>query len=139
MPMSKPNETASIYTMAILPKEFISGRKFIKLQNGMEKTITDAVFSVYNAKDRDGNLIVRKDGTNVTNTTVYVGFDDGTYTSVKSNVAVSQIAQICPDFIYSEEVGITSYKTETCKVRVVTVDTKYGDKTFPTWAFDPVE
>lgn len=139
MPMSKPNETASIYTMAILPKEFTNGRKFVKLQNNMEKTITDAVFSIYNAKDKNGNPIIRKDGSNVTNTTVYVGFDDGTYTSVKSNIAVAQIAQICPDFIYSEEVGITVYKTETCKVKVVTVDAKYGDKTYPAWAFDPVE
>ena len=139
MVMSKATETVSMYTQSILPKEFTDGRRYIKLNDGMIKTITDAVFSTYPAKDKETKKpIIMDNGEFLLNHTVYIGFDDGTYTSVKSNTAVNQIASICEGFTIPTEVGIASYKTETTKVKVITVETKYGNKSFPTWAFDPI-
>lgn len=138
MSMSKPTETVSVYTQSILPPEFIRGRRFIKLTENMEKTIDSVVFSSYPAKNKEGNQIVRKDGSVLLNTTAYVGFDDGTFASVKSDTAIAQLASISEGYTIPSEPEVVQYPVETTKVRIVSIEVKYGQKSYPAWAFDPI-
>lgn len=124
---------------AIMPKSF-DGMSYIKLSEGMEKTIVKVAFSVYPAKDKaTKEEILRKDGSVVTKTTAYVGFDDGTYSTVGNEYAIGQLFSIT-ETIGDDDVGMHEYPDiEPCKVRITTKDIKYGDKLYPSWVFIPIE
>lgn len=124
---------------AIMPKCF-DGMAYIKLAEGMTKTISKVAFSVYPAKSKDTKEeILRKDGTVVCRTTAYIGFDDGTYSTVSNEYAIGQLFSIT-ETIKEDDVGMHEYPdVEPCKVRVTTKDVKYGDKSFPSWVFIPIE
>lgn len=122
--------------------ECMKGMLYTRLAEGMEKTITKVAFSVYKAKrEVDGFrvCIERKDGSYVTKTTAYIGFDDGSYTTVGNEYAIGQLMSITETIDENVE-GMYEYPgVEPCKVKIATKDIKYGDRVYPSWVFVPME
>lgn len=124
---------------AVMPKCMV-GMAYTKLADGMTKTIVKVAFSVYQAKDKDTKeYLVRKDDTPICKTTAYIGFDDGTYSTVANEYAIGQLFSIT-ETINENDIGMHEYpEVEPCKVRITTKDIKYGNNTFPSWVFIPIE
>lgn len=123
---------------AVLPEPF-KGMTYTKLADGMEVRITKISYSVYPAKDKETKeILTRKDGTQLMKTTAYIGFDDGTYSTVANEYAIGQLISVTGDFA-EDTGGVYSFDIEPCHVRVTTKDIQYGNKTFPSWVFIPYE
>ena len=124
---------------AIMP-DCMKGLAYVKLADGMERIIVKVAFSVYPAKDKETKeVLVRKDDTVICRTTAYIGFDDGTYSTVANEYAIGQLFSITKT-IDENDVGVHEFPdVEPCKVRVTTKDIKYGAKTFPSWVFIPID
>ena len=74
--------------------ECFKGMEYVRLRKGDIKTITKLVRSSYQAKDKNNNyepLFSKVDGSPIMRTVFYIGFDNGTYTSVKYDAIVDQL------------------------------------------------
>ena len=126
---------------AVMPESF-KGMTYSKLANGQFRTIVKVAFSVYKAKKEtdDGKVYIeRKDGSYVTKTTAYIGFDDGSYTTVGNEIAIGQLMSITEEIDENTE-GVYEFPdVMPCKVMIDTKDIKYGDRSYPSWVFVPME
>lgn len=126
---------------AVMPESF-KGMTYSKLANGQLRTIVKVAFSVYKAKKEtdDGKVYIeRKDGSYVTKTTAYIGFDDGSYSTVGNEIAIGQLMSITDEIDENAEGVYEFTEIEPCKVKIDTKDIKYGDKSYPSWIFIPTE
>ena len=105
----------------------------------MEITIESVAFSVYAKRDEDGEEIVRRDGSIVHKMTAYVGYDKDKYATVSNEFAIGQLFSIT-EVVNENADGVYEFPDiEPCKVKIITKDIKYGDKTYPSWVFIPME
>lgn len=133
--MKSVKNVTSIKMLAIMPEQF-KGLDYQKLKAGDEKTITHVAYSVYPAKDKEGTGIFRKDGTPVMRTTAYIAFDDGSYTTTKYDLPISQL--VSETGMYDDSaVGITVFDSN-CPVRAISVSVRMGQKDYEIIAFEPL-
>lgn len=124
--------------------EIYKGKKYVNVTKGETKTITTMARNVYQAKDENFNPMVSKiDGHPIMRKIVYVGFDDGTYSSFKTDVAVSQLESIVEDYDETEKVWDLVSLGLTQKVRIIEINQEYGKgnnkKSYPVKAFEPLD
>lgn len=121
--------------MAVIPDRY-KGMKYRKLQTGDIVTIYDITIVTYNAK-RDGEYIVRKDGSNVLNETVYFALGDGYYSSLRNDKVLGQVAQLVG---WTEtDVGEQYFPLDNPeKVEIIEIKAKYGDREIPVRAFKSI-
>lgn len=138
MAMITADEVTPRAIRAVMP-DCMKGRKYQKFVEGMEITVESVAFNVYPKRGKDGAEIVRKDGSIVHKMTAYVGYDGGRYATVGNEFAIGQLFSISE--VVDENVdGVYEFPDiEPCKVKITTKDIKYGDKTFPSWVFIPME
>ena len=138
--MPKADNVTPLYLMAVLP-EFIkdSKRAFFKPSKDLKKNLDYVAISVYPAKNSEKQPIIRKDGTQVMNATVYAGFTDGTYTSLKSSTAIAQAMAIMDDLDLNIEGVYEAFleKDEYIPTGFTQVSEKMGKKEYDYWCFDP--
>lgn len=138
--MPKADNVTPLYLMAVLP-DFIkdSKRAFFKPSKDLKKNLDYVAISVYPAKNSEKQPIIRKDGTQVMNATVYAGFTDGTYTSFKSNTAIAQAIAIMDDVDLTTEGVYECFleKDEYIPTGFTQVSEKMGKKEYDYWCFDP--
>lgn len=120
--------------------ENLKGKEYRALVQGETVTIIGCTMSIYQAREKeDYEPMFREDGTPVMNTTGYLELDDGTVASVKGRVAIEQLWS-CTDMEIPEAVGqypIADW--EPVKVKISSVEQKFGEKVYPVVAFEPVE
>lgn len=138
MAMITADEVTPRAIRAVMPN-CMKGRKYQGFAEGMEITIESVAFNVYPKRGKDGAEIVRKDGSIVHKMTAYVGYDGGRYATVGNEFAIGQLFSISE--VVNENVdGVYEFPDiAPCKVKITTKDIKYGDKTFPSWVFIPME
>lgn len=113
--------------------EVFKGKEYVKLRKGDVKTINRLVRSSYQAKDAEYNPIVsRVTGEPVMRHVFYIGFDDGTYTSVKYDAIVDQ----CFSFVEVEEhndenIDMQEFEINPTKVKIDMVEQKMGKNSYP--------
>lgn len=134
--MTTPDNTPTRKQRAVCP-DGLKNRTYFKFADGQEKVIDKVAYSVYPAKDKETSEILKsKAGNTIFNTTAYVGFTDGTYSTVKNEVAISQLIGITGDF--PNEGGVYEYDVPECPVKIGTKNIKYGNKEYPSWVFYPM-
>ena len=121
--------------MAVIPDRY-KGKKYYKVKVGDRITVHDITIVVYNAK-KDGDFIVRKDGSYVLNETVYFDIGDGRYTSLRNDKILGQVAQLVN---WTEtETGEFYYPLDNPEnVEIIEINVKYGQKEIPVKAFKSV-
>lgn len=138
MAMITADEVTPRAIRAVMP-DCMKGRKYQKFAEGAEITIESVAFSVYPKRGKDGAEIVRKDGSIVHKMTAYVGYDKDKYATVGNEFAIGQLFSIS-EVVDENTDGVTEFPDiAPCKVKITTKDIKYGDKTFPSWVFIPME
>lgn len=134
----------------IVPKALLSvtpdrykNKPYHRLSVGEIVTITDITIVSYKAKNKTtGDYIVRKDGSNVLNQTIYFGLDNGSYTSIRNDVVLGQVTAITG---WSEDGEKENYYSlenpETVKIVEITTTIGKGDnaKTIPIKVLSSVE
>lgn len=119
-----------------IPKEFL-GSEYVKLTKGMTIGIKRIVKDEFNVLDDEGEPMLRKDGSNVTNTVYYIGLDDGRYTTVKNNKIDVQIRLLMaghPEFV---EENVMDFGNDVFEVTTKETMIKYGDgKEYPGIVFE---
>lgn len=108
---------------SVMPSEYKT-MPYNEIHKGDVITITSCVFSVYQARDKDREPI---DG--VYNCTLYLGLDDGSYTSLKGETVIGQLTALT-NFSHENEPGQYYFNFEPEKCTVITVSEKRGSKTF---------
>ena len=126
-----------------IPAPF-KGMKYITVAKGETKTITTLARNVYPAKDENFETLISKiDGSPILRKIMYVGFDDGTYTSFKTDIAVSQLESIVNDDDETTKVWDLEAMNLVQKVKIIEVQQTYGKgnnaKQYPVKAFEPIE
>ena len=136
--MCKAENATPAYLRAVMPSTLkANNAQFFKPSADVVKTLNYLAVSVYPAKNADKLVIVRKDGSVVMNATVYAGFDDNTYTTLKCDTAVSQALSVMGDIDLTTE-GTTEFTDfEPFKVGFVSIKAKMGKKEYDYYAFDP--
>ena len=136
--MCKAENATPAYLRAVMPATLkANNAQFFKPSADVVKTLNYLAVSVYPAKNADKLVIVRKDGSVVMNATVYAGFDDNTYTTLKCDTAVSQALSVIGDIDLTTE-GTTEFTDfEPFKVGFVSIKAKMGKKEYDYYAFDP--
>ncbi len=129
------NEIVPKSLMAVIPDRY-KGKKYVKLKVGDRITIHDITVVTYNAK-KDGDFIVRKDGSNVLNESIYFDIGDGYYTSLRNDKVLGQVAQLTG---WTEtEIGEKYYSLDIPEnVEIIEIVAKYGTKEIPVKAFKSV-
>ena len=135
--MAKVDNVTPAYLRAFLPAK-LKGRNamFVKPTADMVKTLDFIAINVYPAKNSEKLLIIRKDGSTVMNATVYAGFTDNTYTTLKCDTALAQALSVVGDVDLTTE-GTYEFDVEPFDVGFVSVKAKMGKKEYDYWAFDP--
>lgn len=116
MAIKSVEEIKSHYEMKdkkmFVPKLY-TGKTYRKVAVGETITIESLVFSFYPAKDRNGNIITWGEHNNhvFLDCTVYMGLDDGTYTSMKNDVIRMQMMELV-DMKFPSEKGEYPYRLE---------------------------
>ena len=117
----------------IVPKALLSvtpdrykNKPYHRLSVGEIVTITDITIVSYKAKNKTtGDYIVRKDGTHVLNQTIYFGLDNGSYTSIRNDVVLGQVASLTGWFEDGEKEDY--YKLDNPEsVKIVEITTTIG-------------
>lgn len=137
--MAKPDNVTPAYLLAVLPDELkVRKAQFFKPTADVIKALDYIAISTYPAKNAEKLVITRKDGTVVMNHTVYAGFMDGSYTTLKCDTALSQaISVIDFDVDLNSEGIIDAVLDEPIDVGFVQVKEKMGKKEYDYWAFNP--
>lgn len=111
---------------------------YVKVKAGDVLTITDVIYNVHPAKDKNGNVLenpTTKDP--ILNVTAYVCFDDGTLTTFDGKIAIGQLASETGDV--PTVVGVYHTRlADPVKVEIIEVMQRYGTKDYPKFAFDPL-
>lgn len=92
MPFCDVSEVIPKSLMAVIPDRYKSMR-YYKVAVGDRVTIKDITIVSYQAK-KDGEPLVRKDGSPVLNQTIYFGLADGRYTSLRNDKVLGQVANL---------------------------------------------
>lgn len=140
MRMPNPTEVSTRAQRAVLPPSF-KDMLYSKVQAGERKTIVKVAFSVFIARDKESREPLKsKKGNDIHNVCAYVGFDDGYYTTVKNEIAVSQLVHVAGDYD-ANAIGVTEFNlTEPCHVLITTVKQKYrNNKEYEVTAFAPAD
>ena len=138
--MPKADNVTPLYLLTVLPESIKdSKRAFFKPSKDLKKNLDYVAISVYPAKNSEKQPIIRKDGTQVMNATVYAGFTDGTYTSFKSKTAIAQAVSIMDDVDMHTEGVYECFleKDEYIPTGFTQVSEKMGKKEYDYWCFDP--
>ena len=136
--MAKPDNVTPSYLRAVMPKALQDrNAQFFRPTSDVVKDLDFIAVSVYPAKNSEKMIITRKDGSIVMNTTVYAGFTDNTYTSLKCDTALSQALSVVGDIDLAIE-GTYEFPLEDhIKTGFVQVKEKMGKKEYDYWAFNP--
>lgn len=124
-----------IKMLSVIPDEY-KGKDYVKLKSGDEKKIVKVAYSVYPAKDKEGAGIFRKDGSVVFRTTAYMLFSDGTYSTTKYDLPISQLVSETGMYDDSKS-GVTIFDCD-CPVRACDFIVRMGNKDVSIIAFEPM-
>ena len=142
MPMNttKVDRITPAYRRTLIPKHLKdTNATYFKVDANTDKVLIFIGINVYPAKSKDGLAIVRKDGSIVMNATVYAGFEDGTYTTLKNEVALAQALSVVGDLDLNTEGSFEFLLDEPIKTKFTTVKVKRGQKEYDNFAFAPYE
>ena len=108
------------------------------MKAGDKVTITDVCIVTYPAKSKETHdVILRKDGSQVFNETVYFGIGNGYYSSLRNEKALGQIAQLTG--WYETDIGEQFYQLDNPEpVEIIETTVKMGSKDVPVLAFKSV-
>lgn len=137
--MAKPDNTTPVYLLAVMPSELKNRKaKFFKPSADVVKTLDYIAISTYPAKNSEKMVITRKDGSVVMNHTVYAGFTDGTYTSLKCDTALAQAISVIDEDVDLDHENTAEFTfDEPFDVGFTQVKEKMGKKEYDYWAFNP--
>ena len=123
--------------MGVVPKAY-KGMKYRRMKVGDKVTITDVCIVTYPAKSKETHdVILRKDGSQVFNETVYFGIGNGYYSSLRNEKALGQIAQLTG--WYETDIGEQFYQLDNPEpVEIIETTVKMGSKDVPVLAFKSV-
>ena len=138
--MSKASEVTSLKMRAIMPSTLkMENRKYVQVNEQTIKTVDYMAVNVYNAKDEKGLAMKTQKGNEILNKTIYVGFNDGTFTTLKNDVALAQVFSVLGDLdlskVGSYEFGADEF--EPFETKFIQTDIKMGKNTYKYWVFDP--
>ena len=140
MKMAKVDGITPVYMRGLIPKHLKdTNATYFKVDANTDKVLNFLGINVYPAKNKDGIVIERKDGSTVMNATVYAGFNDGTYTTLKNEVALAQALSVVGDLDLNTEGSFEFLLDEPIKTRFTTVKVKRGQKEYDNFAFAPYE
>ena len=140
MKMAKVDGITPVYMRGLIPKHLKdTNATYFKVDANTDKVLNFIGINIYPAKSKDGLAIVRKDGSIVMNATVYAGFDDNTYTTIKNEVALAQALSVVGDLDLSTEGSFEFLLDEPIKTKFTTVKVKRGQKEYDNFAFAPYE
>ena len=140
MKMAKVDGITPVYMRGLIPKHLKdTNASYFKVDASTDKVLNFLGINVYPAKTKEGIVIERKDGSTVMNATVYAGFDDGTYTTLKNEVALAQALSVIGDLDLNTEGSFEFLLDEPIKTRFTTVKVKRGQKEYDNFAFAPYE
>ena len=140
MKMAKVDGITPVYMRGLIPKHLKdTNASYFKVDASTDKVLNFLGINVYPAKTKEGIVIERKDGSAVMNATVYAGFDDGTYTTLKNEVALAQALSVIGDLDLNTEGSFEFLLDEPIKTRFTTVKVKRGQKEYDNFAFAPYE
>lgn len=138
--MAKVDGITPVYMRGLIPKHLKdTNATYFKVDGNTDKVLNFIGINVYPAKNKDGIVIERKDGSTVMNATVYAGFEDGTYTTIKNEVALAQALSVVGDLDLNTEGSFEFLLDEPIKTKFVTVKVKRGQKEYDNFAFAPYE
>ena len=126
---------------AVVPDRY-KEKSYKKLNVGDVVTINDVTIVSYKAR-KNGEYILRKDGTNVLNYSVYFDIGNGEYSYLKNDVVLSQFARLVK-WRPNGEIGEKYYKLEIPeKVKIIEtmaiIGKKDTKKEIPVKAFESVD
>ena len=126
---------------AVVPDRY-KEKSYKKLNVGDVVTINDVTIVSYKAR-KNGEYILRKDGTNVLNYSVYFDIGNDEYSYLKNDVVLSQFARLVKWFP-TNEIGEKYYKLEIPeKVKIIEtmaiIGKKDTKKEIPVKAFESVD
>ena len=140
MKMAKVDGITPVYMRGLIPKHLKdTNASYFKVDASTDKVLNFLGINVYPAKTKEGIVIERKDGSTVMNATVYAGFDDGTYTTLKNEVALAQALSVIGELDLNTEGSFEFLLDEPIKTRFTTVKVKRGQKEYDNFAFAPYE
>ena len=140
MKMAKVDGITPVYMRGLIPKHLKdTNASYFKVDANTDKVLNFIGINVYPAKNKDGIVIERKDGSTVMNATVYAGFEDGTYTTLKNEVALAQALSVVGDLDLNTEGSFEFLLDEPIKTKFTTVKVKRGQKEYDNFAFAPYE
>lgn len=138
--MAKVDGITPVYMRGLIPKHLKdTNATYFKVDGNTDKVLNFIGINVYPAKNKDGIVIERKDGSTVMNATVYAGFEDGTYTTLKNEVALAQALSVVGDLDLNTEGSFEFLLDEPIKTKFTTVKVKRGQKEYDNFAFAPYE
>lgn len=124
--------------MAVIPEKF-RGMKYHKAMVGEQLTIVSITVVSYQAKNKEtGEFIERKDGTPVYNQNCYFELSDGTYTTIRNDKVLGQVAMLTGWYEDGESEQTFDLKRPE-KVEIIEIKTKMGKKEYPVRAFKSIE
>ena len=142
MSFPRYDEIVPIAILSVTPERY-KNKPYHRLNVDDVITITDITIVSYKAKNKtSGDYIVRKDGTNVLNQTIYFGLSDGSYTSIRNDVVLSQVAKLTEWKPSGEKEQYFSLENpETVKIIEITTKIGKGEnaKTIPIKVLSSVE
>ena len=142
MSFPKYDEIVPKALLSVTPDRYKT-KPYHRLTIGEIITITDITIVSYKAKNKTtGDYIVRKDGSNVLNQTIYFGLDNGSYTSIRNDTVLGQVASITGWTEDGEKENYYSLENpETVKIVEITTTIGKGDnsKTIPIKVLSSVE
>ena len=140
MKMAKVDGITPVYMRGLIPKHLKdTNATYFKVDANTDKVLNFIGINVYPAKNKDGIVIERKDGSTVMNATVYAGFEDGTYTTLKNEVALAQALSVVGELDLNTEGSFEFLLDEPIKTKFTTVKVKRGQKEYDNFAFAPYE
>ena len=113
--------------------EYFKGKTYVRVNTGETKTINYVIRKSYQAKDKNYEPIFsRIDGAPVMRVIYYLGFTDGTYTTVKNDIIVGQLAAWLGEYSQAENAdfdlaGLDDVQT----VKFGERKHKMGDREYP--------
>lgn len=136
----KASEVIPLGMRAIMPKTLRDANaKYVKVDGETVKVLNFIAVNVYNAKNEDGTAMVTKTGNPILNKTIYLGFDDGSFTTLKNDVALSQVFGIVGEFDIAETGSFEFPIEEPFVVGFEQTKIKMGKKEYDYWVMKPVE
>ena len=142
MAIIKVSEITPKNIRGVVPEEY-RGMPYRQLTKGEKVVIDSCVFSIYPAKNKNGEKIVIEHGEDagktLNNCTIYFGLEDGHYTSLKNDVVEGQMCALTGFDTFRNDCGYYPFKFDPETVEVIEVQTPIGKgankKNIPVLAF----